>query len=250
MNLAEWLTQASEASRKSLVILTGESGVGKTFLADKLATRNKEKFVDIDSFGERVETVGESGDTHGKWVVDVKQLLLFLDEHPEVHVLCGTCDNFYEVMYYLSKEWYLSLYYVQAEPTLFKRVQAVKLEEAVRKRMPINWINGWRNKLAMSAERIRQMYQDSSWVYFLSSAFGMAMGGELNNAGTLAFPTAPPTKWKQYAESEKPNKQAWLEALASSMCEVGSVENVAEDPAQITHGWHRSQSQLKPKFTK
>lgn len=250
MNLAEWLTQASETSRRSLVILTGESGVGKTYLADKLATQNKEKFIDIDSFGERVEYVDADGNTHGKWIVNAEQLVLFLDDHPEVHVLCGTCDNFYQVVGLLSKEWFLSLFYVQAEPHLFKRIQAVKLEEAIRKRMPQNWINGWRSKMSMSAERIRQMYQDSSWVYFLSAAFGMFKVNELNNSGKLTFSVEPPTKWKKYAEELKPEKQLYLDALADSMYEVGTVENTAAEDVQITQGWHRGQSQLKPKFTK
>jgi len=74
----------------------------------------------------------------------------------------------------------LSVYYVQATPGLFRKIQAKKRDEAIRNRLSDDWIRGWANKARMTDEKVNQMFGDSSWSYMCSVAFGFAQARELN----------------------------------------------------------------------
>lgn len=245
MNLADWLTEASEASRKSLVFMTGESGVGKTYLADALALKTKSMFLDLDSFGSQVDVDGRE-----RWIVDTDAMYQYLDNHPEVGIVCGTSDNLADVFKALGPKWFLSIYYVQAAPDLFRKIQAKKRDEAIRNRLPEDWIRGWANKARMTDERVNQMFTDSSWSYLCSVAFGLAQANELKDGNVKDFIVSDkPLSFKAWADKLKPNRDEIIAKLANSVNSFGVVMNDATADVQITSGWHRSARQVKPKVS-
>jgi len=247
MNLADWLTEASEASRKSLVFMTGESGVGKTYLADQLAIKTKTQFLDLDSFGETVDVDGRD-----RWIINTDELYRYLDAHSEVGIVCGTSDNLADVLKTLAPKWFLSVYYVQATPGLFRKIQAKKRDEAIRNRLSDDWIRGWANKARMTDEKVNQMFGDSSWSYMCSVAFGFAQARELNGGDVSWFMVKsdkPSLSFKAWADALKPKRDVILERLKESVLHLGTVMNDATSEVQIASGWHKSQRQVKPKIS-
>lgn len=251
MNLADWLTEASGRTRTSLVFIAGESGVGKTFLADALAKRIKGRFIDVDSFGSHQKVAKADGTTTTKWMIDTTELVRTLIEHEEIHIVCGYSDNLVEVFKALAVEFALSIYVVRPGRSLFKRILGAKITEGVKKRLPQHWIEGWLTRSKLSVPKLSSKLEESERGIMLAVAAGLQ---DVADGGVKFEPPIPrlepSQKFWNWVEQLLPRVFEIEKVVDANLVSCGIVLNDADPKVEVTTGWHVSENEYKPKFTK
>lgn len=120
------------------ILVTGPSGLGKSWLGARLREALTTRFIELDSIGFK--------DDKDHWVCDITKLTTLLLAQERV-VVVGSCDNLNEVFTLMDPE----LLIIPIPPfTLFKHIQSLKAEEGALKGVPPQWVSGWLSASRMS----------------------------------------------------------------------------------------------------
>lgn len=130
------------AKNAPALLITGPSGVGKDFIAEKLSKTSNLDLFALDAIGKREGS---------KWLVDTSAI-----ESPKVY---GTSDNLAEVGAKLAETGELWVIFIKPTATLFKQTTSAKLSSSKDKDLPVEWLKGWEDKVNMSPSEIAKYFK-------------------------------------------------------------------------------------------
>lgn len=243
MSLADWLTEASRPPRRSLTVLVGESGVGKSWLSDQVAQAMGVPWLNLDSFGHQ-ETISIDGKQRTRWIVKIPALKAYLFDHPKIVFVSGTCDNLSHVVSALARDYALTFYIAVADAELFRTIQLRKAQKGAEDGLPQEWINGWVTKSKLQDDQIWELYDRSSWGYICALAYGLAEADELDDFEFTRHLDIR-VKFKEWAKFYWPQRENIVHALRAACCGISYVVNTKDSPLKIVHGWHKSKFEAK-----
>lgn len=236
LNPTDWKPEVGEALRGSLVVVTGSSGVGKSYLVDTVCAELRVPWLDLESFGSFVQV----HDGRTCFYVDVPKLMSYLDtwEGREM-LIVGYCDNLSEVIAHLARQFLLSFYIVTCSPATHKRICTARYFDLKAQGLELKQ-QKWYARARLPISRLTIGMGEAVWGHLCTFAYGLYVAGELQSIPEGFIPNIAHSdfRWRKWASDLAKIEDLLISSVEASTYKVALITNVIPEKVRTIRGWY------------
>jgi len=244
LNPTDLSEEVGGAVRSSLVLVTGSTGVGKSYLVDSVCSELRVPWIDLESFGKQIT----AADGRTCFYVDVPALVKFLDDwEGSETLLVGYCDNLSEVVAFLSRSWLMSFYVVTASAETHKRICLARYFECKARGDEMGLQQKWYARSRMPVSRLTKGMAEAAWGHLCTFAYGLWVADELVGAPKDLFPKIDECnfRWRKWAAELVPQQEVISQYVAASTYKGGLIVNSIPEKVHSIKGWCQVKGGIK-----
>jgi shikimate kinase len=230
MSLADCITEVSDVSSDVLFVLMGPGGVGKDYVAERMAVQLNCKWLDLDRFGLYARFDGEEG-----WFVDQALMNDFLKKDDDIGIVTLNSINHVAVLTELMKEYNLVILLVEPDHVLFRTIQQAKHRDSQKHGLSDADSRRYEARSTYSNVATTTLLENARFTALCETVYALHYA----QRSDLILPDLQiGSKFTLLSESLRSKMDELLLVMSKYSPKFFVIENISEGAPSVIHGWH------------
>jgi hypothetical protein len=230
LSLADCITEVSDVSSDVLFVLMGPGGVGKDYVAERMAVQLNCKWLDLDRFGLYANYDGEEG-----WFIDQALMSDFLGKDDEIGIVTLNSVNHVAVLVELMKEYNIVVLLVEPDHVLFRAMQQAKHRDAKRHNLSEADDLRFESRSSYSNVATTTLLANARFRSLCEVCYALHYA----QRSDIILPDLQiGSKFDTVCEQLRLRMDELLLAMSKYSPKFFVIENVTEGAPDVVHGWH------------